>query len=561
MSKSQFLYIIFLICFGSILNSQTPEKNKIKIEYAGKLSIDEENYPGAKILIRDNSQQVHLTHENLNMWCDKAIHYTKDNFIEAYGNVNMKQADTISMSSKYIEYSGISQLAFASGEVILTDPNSRISSDTLYFNRTKQEAFYKSGGTVVKGSSGTITSKIGRYYMNQKKYQFVQDVVLINKEATINSDYFDFYSDTGFAYLYGPSTIKTEESLTYCEKGFYNTKEKTGYAIKKSRIDYKNRIIEGDSLFFDNNKNFASASNNIKVTDTLNKTVIKGHYAEVFKAKDSLFITKRALAITVQETDSIYMHANKIMVTGQPEQRVIRAYRNAKIYKSDISGKADSIHSNQKTGITELINLNKYNPNDVFSKKRKPIIWNVKNQMTGDTIHLISNPKTEKIDSLLVFNNAFIISKDTLSDNGYNQIYGMTLVGLFNEKNEINKININKNAESIFYARNDKHELIGIDKAKSGKITMLFKNGDIEEYTRLNQVDGNLYPESKFPERERFLKNFDWREDERPTSVEDLFKDDPPLKLPVIKGLDDYLPQEDFFDTDETKKLNNKKPN
>ena len=38
------------------------------------------------------------------------------------------------------------------------------------------------------------------------------------------------------------------------------------------------------------------------------------------------------------------------------------------------------------------------------------------------------------------------------------------------------------------------------------------------------------------------LEVFDWREDERPKSVEDLFSDDPPLNLPVIKGLEDYVP-------------------
>ena len=27
-----------------------------------------------------------------------------------------------------------------------------------------------------------------------------------------------------------------------------------------------------------------------------------------------------------------------------------------------------------------------------------------------------------------------------------------------------------------------------------------------------------------------------------------MFKDDPPLELPIIKGLDDYIPQEDFVD-------------
>ncbi|WP_366941119.1 OstA-like protein [uncultured Algibacter sp.] len=561
MNKLQALLFILLFGFVSTMSLHAQSTKKIKIEYAGKLTIDEANFPGAKILTRDDAQQVHIEHGGANMWCDKAIHYSKDNFIEAYGNVILKQGDTINMTSQYIEYSGLTELAFASGDVVMKDPNSTIKSDTLYMDRTRQQAFYRSGGTVVKDSSGTITSKIGRYYMDIKKYRFVEDVVLVSDESTINSDYFDFYSDTGFAYLYGPSTITTETSKTYCEKGFYDTENKVGYALKKAKINYDNRIIEGDSLYFDNNKSFASATNNIKVTDTINNSIIKGHYAEVFKEKDSVFITKRALAITVQEKDSVYIHADKIMVTGKPDNRIIKAYYNAKIFKTDLSGKSDSIHSDQKTGVTKLLNIDNLSSGDKFSVKRKPILWNLENQMTGDTIHLLSNNETEKIDSLLVFENAFIISRDTISKNGYNQINGKRLVGLFDNENQLKQVDVTRNAQSIFYARNDKQELIGIDKSKSGSITILFDNGDIDEYTRYNQIDGNLFPESQFPEKEKFLKGFDWREEERPQSVDDLFKDDPPLELPIIKGLEDYIPQDDFVDKDMLERIKNAKKN
>lgn len=546
--QSIFFLILFFFVSVTFLNAQ--EKKQIEIEYTGFLDVDEANYPGAKVLTRDDSEQVHIIHGSINLWCDKAIHYSEDKFIEAYGNVIMIQGDTINLSSKYIEYSGKTLFAFASGNVVLKSPNSTVSSDTLYFDRTKQQAFYTSGGTVVKDSSGTITSKIGRYYMEIKKFQFVEDVLMVNEEATINTNFADFYEDSGHAYLFGPSTIVTEESKTYCEKGFYDTENKIGYALKKARIDYDERIIEGDSLFFDNNTNFASATNNIKVTDTINRSIVKGHYAEVYRGeeKDSLFITKRALAITLQEKDSIYMHADRLTVTGKPDHRIIRAFYNARIYKSDISAKADSIHTDQKTGLTQLINLDRFAPSDAFSTKRKPILWNIENQMTGDTIHLISNPETEKLDSLLVFNNAFIISKDTISENAYNQINGMRLTGWFNNENTLRKVDIDKNAQSIFYTRNELQELIGIDKAKSGSISILFDNGDIEEYSRFNEIDGKMYPETQYPENEKFLKGFDWREEERPNSVEDLFKDDPPLELPVIKGLDDYIPQENFFD-------------
>ena len=145
----------------------------------------------------------------------------------------MKQGDTINMNAEYVEYSGKTKLAFASGDVVLTEPSSTLSTDTLYFDRQKQQSFYKTGGKVVRDSSGTITSRIGRYYMNQKKYQFVNDVVLVNPEYTINSSQLDYYSTSGHAFMYGPTTIVGETSTIYCERGFYDTKSDTGYFVKK----------------------------------------------------------------------------------------------------------------------------------------------------------------------------------------------------------------------------------------------------------------------------------------------------------------------------------------
>ncbi|MGB6269409.1 MAG: OstA-like protein [Olleya sp.] len=548
MKSIQFKYILLLLLAFATQLTVAQERKTIEIKDSGAFGdIDEENFPGASILTRSDQGQVHIYHDGIDMFCDKAIFYGKEDFVEAYGNVNMKQGDTINLTSTYVEYSGKTQLAFASGDVVLTDPQSTITSDTLYFNRAKQESYYKSGGKVVRDSSGTITSRIGRYYMNEKKYRFVDSVKLVNPDYVLNTKTLDYYSDSGHAYMYGPSTIVGDSSKIYSERGFYDTKNDTGYFVRKSRIDYDNRVVEGDSLYFDRNKNFASATNNITVTDTINKSIVKGHYAEVYRAKDSVYITKRALAISTQEKDSIYMHADTLMVTGKPENRITRAYYNAKIYKSDISGKADSIHVNHKSGLTQLINLKRFNKGDAFSAARKPILWNIDNQMTGDTIHLKSNPETEKLDSLIVFYNAFLISKDTLSEDGYNQISGKRLIGLFDDNNEIKQVDILKNAESINYSRNENQELIGIEKSKSADIIIFFEDKEVVEFRKLLQFEGKLYTEEDLPANARKLRGFDWRDDERPQSVDDLFKDDPPLELPVIKGLEPYKPDEEFF--------------
>ena len=527
------------------------DRKQIEIEYAPYMDIVEDK-PGATILTRNNSSQVHVKHKGIELWCNEAIYYGNEDFIEAFGNVSVKQGDSINMTSKYVEYSGKTQLAYASGDVILIDPDSKLYTDILHFDRIRQQAYYNQKGKVVRDTSGTITSTRGRYYMTSKKYQFVDNVKLVNPEYIIDTEQLDFYTESGFAFLYGPTTITSEASVIYCERGYYNTNNDTGYFVKKSKINYNDRIVEGDSLYFDRNKSFASATNNITVTDTLNNSIIKGHYAEIFREKDSVFITKRALAITEQENDSIFMHSDTLMVTGPADNRIIRGYYNAKMFKSNLSGKADSIHMNQKSGLTQLINFYDLD-SDVFTKKKHPILWHFESQITGDSIHLISNSKNETLDSLKVFNNAFVINKDSLGE-GYNQISGKRLNGLFVD-NALETIDVIKNAETIYYLRNSEDELIGIDKSKSGAIKIWISENEIDELRKLNQIGGMTYPEEDFPEKERKLKGFIWRNDERPKSIEDLFADDPPLNLPKIKGLEEYKPQKEFFDEELRKRI------
>ena len=543
------LLLVILICVSVFSFAQ--EKQRILIEYAGIASSDEDVEEGALVFLRDESQQVHFIHKGVNLFCDKAIYYQDQDYIEAFsgpsGVVTIKQGDSINMIAKYVEYSGKTELAYAQGDVILTEPQSVLTTDKLYFDRTRQLAYYDTKGKVVRDSSGTITSQIGRYYMNSKKYQFTKDVVLVNPDYTLNTERLDYFPDNGHAYLFGPSTIVGEDSNIYTERGFYDTKTNIGHFQRNAKIDYDNRTLIGDSLYFDRNKSFASATNNIKITDTINNSIVKGHYAEVWRAKDSTFITKRALAITVQEQDSIYLHADTLMVTGKEENRITRAFYNARLFKSDLAGKADSIHVDHKTGLTKLINLSRYSSSDAFALARKPVLWNIGNQMTGDTIHLISNTETEKLDSLKVFNNAFLVSKDTISEDAYNQIKGQRLIGLFRD-NELYNVDIIKNAETIRYLRNEQNDLIGIQKSKSGSINIKILKQAIDEVRFLNQIDGNIFPEDDFPRAAKKLRGFDWRGEDRPNSVEDLFKDDPPLILPIISGLEDYVPPENFVD-------------
>lgn len=530
--KSSILYLVFAFCCIQIGLAQNQ-----KINYESDRTLrNEERYPGAFILSKVDNQ-VYFDHNGIEVWCDNAIFYKEANFFKAYGNIRMQQGDSVSMTSNYAEYNGDTEFAFASGNVKMRRPQTTLETDSLFFNRLTQEAFYRSGGKVTDTAS-VLTSRSGRYYLNEDKYSFISDVVVTNPDYTIHSEQIDFYSESGDAYLYGPSTIESETSTVYCERGFYDTREDHGYFVKNSRIDYDNRILKGDSLYFNRKNSFASATNNIKVIDTINKSKITGHYAEVYRDKDSVFITKRAVAAMLQDKDSVFIHSDTLMITGKPDERIIRGFYDVRLYKPEMSGRSDSIYTNQKTGITKLINLTR-------EGNRNPVLWSGENQMTGDTIQLISDPETEQLDSLLVYNDAFLIQKDTIE--GYNQVKGKTLVGLFKD-NDLYQVDIDKNTETLNYMRNENNELIGINKTLASSIRILFENRKINDIYYYKQIDGKLTPEPDFPPNARELKGFNWRGDERILTKEGLFEGQPEPELTKIQGIPLPEEPEEFFE-------------
>lgn len=541
----QKVFVLFLVLFSSTLSfaqQDKPVENKqINIVYGGTFSKDEAKAPGASIFSMDD-RQVQFEHQGADLWCDYAIFYQKENRLKAIGNIRLQQGDSVQMTSGKVDYDGNTKLAKAWQNVILEqNPGMRLETDTLRFDREKQEAYYKDFGTVID-STNTLTSQIGRYYMETKKYQFLDSVHIDNPEYKVDSKQLDYYTSSKNAYMYGPSTVTGKTYKIYCERGFYDTKVESGYGIKNTRIDYNDRIIVGDSVYFNKAKEYASATNNIVITDTVNNGIIRAHYAEVFKAKDSVFATKRAVAISLVENDSLYIHGDTLMITGKPDKRIMRAFKNAKFYKTDLSGKADSIHVEEATGLTQLIG--KKIPKDtkeISWPKFYPVIWNGENQMTGDSIHLISDLKTEKLDSLKVIKNAFIVSSDTIGKTGYNQAKGIDLYGKFIE-NTLDEVDLIGNTEVVYWMYNDDQELIGINKTICSKINITFNNNDVEDLTFFVDPDGDIFPEKDLEEELRILKGMVWRGDERIMTKDDIFdEDDNNIKLVVIQGIENPI--------------------
>ena len=507
---------IFLLSFLLYITTGFSQAKKIKILSTQQALTDEAKYPGATLLIGN----VKMEHEGATLDCQRALLYKKENIFKALGEVVIEQGDSIIQYSDFTLYNGNTKKAKSWGNVEINDKEMKMSTDTLHFDRQNQILYYPNGGTI-RDKKNTLKSIKGTYFLRDKKFTAKSKVTVVNPDNNLESDHLDYYTNSNLAYLYGPSTVTNLKDSTkvYSERGFYDTNTDISYFVKNAKLFLKERTILADSLYYDKRKGFASATNRIKVIDTLQKMVTKGNYAELYEKKDSLFIIKRAVTISLLDKDSMYVAGDKILLTGRPEKRIVRIFKNVKIFKSDLQGKCDSIHTSQNTGLTRMFN--------------NPILWSGKSQITGDSIQLLSNKKTNKLDSLRVLQNAFMIQKDSLSKDDFNQIKGRNIYGKF-EENDLRIMLVKGNAESLYYNRNEESlKLETITKEIASDIEFTLENNEIIQTKYFKKTEGKTFPPSEFPSEEKKFKGFIWREDEQPKTVEDIFVKDKNTTTPV----------------------------
>ena len=501
---------LFLLCFILTSVFGNAQSKKIRILKADNTFTDT-NHPDATISVGN----VIIAHEGATLHCDKAYIYHTSKQIKAVGNVVINQGDTIFQYSKYTNYNANTKKATSWGNVVLKDPLMTLKTDTLHFNRTTQHLYYNTGGTL-KDSTNFLKSKEGNYYLNTRKFQAFNKVQVTNKNSNLLTNHLNYSTHTGIAKVFEASTITSKQNTIYTEKGVTNTKTNISHFLKNSKFYFEDRIIKGDSLYYNKNTEFASATGNVKIIDTLNQLLVKGGYAEYYKLKDSAFVTKKAVAINTVENDSLYIHGDILLLTGKAESRILKAFKHVKFFKSDLQGKCDSLISNEKTGLTQLF--------------KNPILWAQDNQITGDSIQLISNSKTEQLDSLKILGNAFMIQKDSA---GYSQLKGKNMYGKFKE-NKLKTLNVIGNSETLFYGRDEKGILVAISKMKSSKnIFITFKNRKISTIDFIKKPDGKTYPPSELHNNDRLLNGFIWRGKEQPLTKEAIFIHDktPPKEI------------------------------
>jgi len=446
-------------------------------------------------------------HEGAYLYCDSAWLFESTNTMDCYGHVRIKSSDTLNLYGRFLHYDGNSKIATVRDDVKLVDKQTTLTTNLMIFDRNTGIANYTTGGKMVNGDN-VLTSRKCYYYTNQKLMFFRDDVVLTNPEYKINCDTLKYNTVSRISYFEGPTILKGKDNYLYCENGEYDrATSKSRFSLHALLVD-DNRRLTGDSLYYNEKLKYGKAVNHVVMTDTVRDVVIKGNYAEYWRTKGYALFTNEAVAVMGDKKDTLYLHADTLKATfdtTKNETKDLFAYHNTRFYRKDIQGACDSLEYSFADSLISMYRL--------------PVLWSGENQLTADTIKLLTGKNS--IRQIFMYSTAFIVSRD--SSDTYNQIRGKNMVGHF-VNNELSSIDVNGNAETVYYVREEDKALIGVDKAAGSRMRLYINNSKIERIVYFDKPAGNLFPEKEVPTDQRMLKGFNWRSVARPLSRDDIFR-------------------------------------
>lgn len=500
------------------------QQEKVKLIHSDEFGIVKGKYDDNPFFYGN----VRFSHQGSVLTADEVIFYREQNFVKAIGNVKLQNADGSIITSGEMEYDGNTQKGIARKNVLLTDPGQTIETETLYYDRLSNKAYFNTGGTIKKEGNVMFT-KSATYDLNSRIIDFAGNVKIDNPEYIVEGVNIVQNQNTNTATFNGATTItnkKNPANLIYTEKGTYNMNSKEVYLKKNSRINYNGKILTGDDMYFNQITGFGTAKGNVTLRDPLEKRYMKGGYGEIYEKKDSAMMTEKPYAVKILEKDSMYFSADRILayqkldtVNPLKKKSFLRAYKKARMYKSNIQVRTDSLSFNETDGIMHL--------------DGKPIAWSGEKQITGDKIEAYFDTENEFIDSLRVIGNAFAISKaDSLNmKDEFNQVKGK-LMTVYYEKNDVKLAKVIGNGQAITYAddQNEKTkevERIGVSLSTCGTIEAEFEDRKVQIISCNIGANTDIYPMSLISREKRFFPDFNWNTKDRLRTWRDIFVDSP----------------------------------
>jgi len=455
--------IILLIITANFLFAQ----DKITINHADSLvgkTVDGEQ-------VREAVGNVSLTHNNLNITCNRVVQYYNLNKADLFGNVKVVQ-DTLTILAPQGTYYGNESKVVCQAGATLMDPKT------------------------------TLKANYGVYLFSQDLANFRGNVrITDNKSYTITSDELDYYRNVQKSYARGNVKVVSDSSVIYSDNLVYEKLIGISTATGNVKIESDSTVITSKKATYYEFDKKSIAEENVKIDFLTEDAVVYGNYAENYETRNYSFVKGKASLIQIEskdgKTDTTFIYSEKMeSFRNKPEHYIaidsVRTIRNdflsvsqAGYYFRDISGKGG-----------------------VITLARDPVVWKENLQVSGDSIYAYFR---DDVDDIFIIRSAFALQQNEIVSARYDQISGIFMHIKFLD-NRVNYIQVDTNAASIYFVY-DTNDPNGANRSTGDVIKLFFKEKKVDKVNIFGKPKGTYFPENLVNTDELRLLGFRIRTD------------------------------------------------
>lgn len=475
---------------------------------------------------------VEFTKGPMFMYCDSCHYYPESESMEAFGNVRMEQGDTLFVYADELVYDGHPDVEIAT---LYADPGKKVRminkevelrTDIFVYDLKLDLGYYNVGGELLDNSN-RLTSLEGEYVPSTKEANFYTDVHLNSRSKDDTLDIFTdtLYYNTGqhLAELLAPSRIINARGTIYTRRGTYLTDSDICMLSERPVVvTNQDHELIADSIYYNRAVGYGEAFGNMIMTAKRDDACVSGDYGYYNELRDSVFVTGNALVKEYSEGDTLYLHGKYIESfieldsvkveadsTGIAGMRVDTChiaviYPRVRFFRTDLQGVCDSMRFTERDSMLRMF--------------VNPVIWNEGQQIFGNVIELHLNDSTVDMARLPEFGMAV----QQIEGPHFNQISGKEMIAKFVDR-DLRHIDINGNVEIIMYPQEADSTYNKIINAESSFLSADFKNRKTERVKMWPETPGTATPLFMAKRNLYYLSKFNWFEDMRPRSPEDVF--------------------------------------
>lgn len=312
--------ILLLVSFG--LSAQNTEQKDSLVRLLGCDELQQVEEYGQSY--RKALGHARFEHNSTLLICDTALWNVNQNVINAFGNVQIIQNNTV-LSSESLDYLIDQNLAQFRGALVQLrdkDGNTLRTTD-LDYNTKDSVAVFRNGGALRDKDGQIIESDDGHYYSKLKTFSFTNNVNMYTDSIFVKTDDLDYNTGTNVATFGTGTNAWRDNNMLSSQAGFYErTLEKFTF-FRNVHILTENQEAWADTLVYYRVPNNVEMFGHVELLDTTRKVAAVAGYVQYIDSLSFIKLTREPAVIAISEQgekrDTAYIGADTLILRSIPK--------------------------------------------------------------------------------------------------------------------------------------------------------------------------------------------------------------------------------------------------